>query len=152
MKLEKWALVAEIMGSLAVVVTLIILIVEVRGNTAAIREQTIDAQRYAENERRTRIIANVGGLTDLIMKHRTGESLTATEDFRVRLHYNDVLDNFEWQFRKVRASGLSIEQLNAQVWRNMMVNERGLAESFERSKSERDPEFVRFLEQGLVSD
>ena len=35
MKLEKWALIAEIVGSVAVVVTLIFLIIEVRGNTEA---------------------------------------------------------------------------------------------------------------------
>jgi len=37
MKLEKWALIAEIVGAVAIVVTLIFLIVEVRGNTEAIR-------------------------------------------------------------------------------------------------------------------
>ena len=40
MKLERWALVSEIVGSVAVVVTLIILLVEVRGNTAAIQAAT----------------------------------------------------------------------------------------------------------------
>ncbi len=43
MKLEKWALSAEIVGSVAVVVTLAILIFEVRGNTSAIQAQTVQA-------------------------------------------------------------------------------------------------------------
>ena len=43
MKLEKWALIAEIVGGLAIVVTLTILIVELRGNTDAIRSQTAQA-------------------------------------------------------------------------------------------------------------
>ena len=37
MKLDKWAQVAEIVGSAAIVVTLLILIFEVRGNTQAIQ-------------------------------------------------------------------------------------------------------------------
>ena len=40
MKLEKWGLMAEIVGGLAIVVTLVILIAELRSNTDAIRSQT----------------------------------------------------------------------------------------------------------------
>ena len=43
MKLEKWALIAEIVGSLAVVMTLIFLIFEVRGST----EATLAANRQS---------------------------------------------------------------------------------------------------------
>ena len=40
MKLEQWASIAEIVGSFAVVVTLVVLLVEVRGNTAAVQAAT----------------------------------------------------------------------------------------------------------------
>ena len=40
MKLEKWALIAEIVGSFAIVVTLVILVVEIRTNTEAVRATT----------------------------------------------------------------------------------------------------------------
>ena len=43
MKLEKVALIAEIIGGIAIVVTLIVLVVEVRGNTEAVRAQTAQA-------------------------------------------------------------------------------------------------------------
>lgn len=43
MKLEKWALTAEVVGGVAIVVTLIVLIVETRANTDAIRAQTAEA-------------------------------------------------------------------------------------------------------------
>jgi len=39
-KLEKWALIAEIVSSVAIVVTLAILVIEVRTNTAALRAST----------------------------------------------------------------------------------------------------------------
>ncbi len=42
MKLEKWALIAEIVSGVAIVVTLVILIFEVRGNTSAVQIATID--------------------------------------------------------------------------------------------------------------
>jgi hypothetical protein len=43
MKLEKWALIAEIGSGVAIVVTLVVLIVETRANTDAIKIQTAEA-------------------------------------------------------------------------------------------------------------
>ena len=150
-KLSDWASIAEIVGSFAVLVTLILLIVEVRGTTNAIQEQTIDAQRYAEFDRRTRLIENAGGITDLIVRTWNGEALPESEAFRVRLHYLDMLDTFEWQFGKFRAGGLPIERLNTGLWQGTMENEPGMAEAFEASKARRNPEFVNYIEEALLS-
>ena len=49
-KLSDWASIAEITSSIAVVVTLIVLVIEVRGNTAAIRAQTAQATFGASTE------------------------------------------------------------------------------------------------------
>lgn len=43
MKLKRWALAAEIIGSVAIVATLVVLILESRGNTEAIRASTYQA-------------------------------------------------------------------------------------------------------------
>ena len=40
MKLEKWALIAEVVGGVAIVVSLVVLIFEVRGNTEAVSAAT----------------------------------------------------------------------------------------------------------------
>ena len=56
MKLEKWAVIAEIVSAIAVVVTLIVLIAEVGGNTDAIRSQMaqetlgLSAQAFVNGE------------------------------------------------------------------------------------------------------
>lgn len=72
MKLEKWASIAEIACGFAIIVTLIILIVEVRGNTDAIRAQTLSTQRVAENQRRERVIAKVEISRSLFSRVTTG--------------------------------------------------------------------------------
>jgi len=41
-KLQKWALIAEIVGGLAIVVSLVFLIIEVRGNSNLIRANAYD--------------------------------------------------------------------------------------------------------------
>jgi len=50
LRLEKWASIAEIIGSFAVVITLIILVVEVRGNTAAIQAQSVQTAAALDQE------------------------------------------------------------------------------------------------------
>jgi len=50
MNLEKTAAIGEIINSVAIVVTLIILVVEVRGNTAAIQAQTIQTAAALDQE------------------------------------------------------------------------------------------------------
>jgi hypothetical protein len=56
MKLEKWGVIAEIASAIAVIVTLMVLIAEVGGNTEAIRSQTaqetlgLSAQAFANPE------------------------------------------------------------------------------------------------------
>lgn len=66
MRLEKWALVAEIVGSAAVVVTLIFLIIEVRGNT----EASLAANRQS-----------LAGRTEmLLMAHATSPTLAEVID------------------------------------------------------------------------
>ena len=56
MKLEKWALIAEIVGSFAVVVTLALLIVGVRANTEVIRVAEYGRQMDGFNDFQTSLL------------------------------------------------------------------------------------------------
>jgi len=151
MKLEKWASIAEIAGGFAIIVTLIILIVEVRGNTDAIRAQTISTQRVAENQRRERVIVNDGDLAELILKGEDWDRLNDVERFRLNVYYNDLLNNFEWQFGEVDAGRLPVERLNSQLWRVIWEGEPGLSIVYGNAKSALDPAFVEYWEANIVS-
>ncbi len=146
MKLEKWALIAEVVGAGAIVITLILVLFEIRGNTDAIRAQTISSQVEAERERRNRIIENRGGIAELVVKGQNEEPLTGLEDFRLLIYYNDTLDNFEWQYSEVTAGRLPENQIDRRIWRAMWRSEPGLAEVYENTKARRDPAFVEFVE------
>ena len=66
MKLEKFSVSAEILGSVAVVITLIFLLVELRENTAAV--QATNLQSIAERvEARMMLLATDSELTRLVM-------------------------------------------------------------------------------------
>ena len=78
MKLEKWALIAEIVGSFAVVVTLIILIVEVRGNTEELRAATLSDLAGRTQEMQL-LPTRHPQYADVIARMLAGDELTAAE-------------------------------------------------------------------------
>jgi hypothetical protein len=116
MNTSKLADTAEICSSIAIVVTLVILIIEVRGNTEAIKIQKINGQNQNERERRSTVFRNAGGIADVIVKSMNKETLSRVEDLRLTTYYNDMLDNYEWQFGEVQSGRLPESHLNVSNW------------------------------------
>jgi hypothetical protein len=140
LKFEKWHEIAELIGIGAVVVSLLLLMFELRGNTEALQAQTINTVYQAETQRRLLLITNDGGIADLVEKSRN-EVLTGTEGFRLRRYYTYVLDTFEYQFGEVQNGRLPIDILSVSNWRGM-YGQPGLVRAYEDSKLNRDPAFV----------
>ncbi len=129
MKLEKYALIAEIVGALAIVVTLIFLIVEVRGNTDAIRAQTAQATfetsvqsfYYPEGNVALSKAEEVGlaGLTDEERAH--AEALMAALINAYNNHYYQYrhgnLDAVIHEAYRARLRRLMSNQMYRDLWR-----------------------------------
>lgn len=94
-RLQKWALFAEIIGGLAVVVTLVFLIYETRENTNAIQAQTYQSLTAELN--RTRETAILSDLNSLQMRRSTEGvgSLTPSEIRKVRFLAQSVWGVYE---------------------------------------------------------
>ncbi|GJM12416.1 MAG: hypothetical protein DHS20C12_08190 [Pseudohongiella sp.] len=78
-KLGNLALIAEIAGGLAVIITLIILVVEVQGNTSAIQRATYDDISKSISEWRGNQFFNPE-IRTVILKLNDGEQLSKDED------------------------------------------------------------------------
>ena len=76
MKLEKWALIAEIAGAIAIVITVVVLIFEVRGNTDAIRA----ASAQSITDATTDVLTLLASDPDLV-RFRVAGDLTIREPF-----------------------------------------------------------------------
>lgn len=150
MKFKEWNEIAELLGIAAVVVTLVLLVIELRGNTEALRAETINAAYQSESQRRLLMITNAGGIADIVIKRRNDEELTLTEEFRLRRYYTFVLDTFEYQFGEVQAERLPANLLNVSNWRGLW-GQSGLVEQFDVSKADRDPAFVEFWDENVVN-
>ena len=79
MKLEKWALIAEIVGAFAIVVTLIFLIVEIRGNSTAIRAATATS---ISDRTQTLILSTIANsaLLEARLRDANGDELSALDE------------------------------------------------------------------------
>ena len=117
MNLQKWALVAEIVGSVAVVVTLVVLIFEVRGNTEALlagNRQSIAARTgdfaltVAGNPELAAIQAQVLGATTSAEIQQASSYMVATMQLVQESYFmyrDGLLDEAIWRTRANFAVG-----------------------------------------------
>jgi len=150
MKLEKLALVAQVISGAAIVISLAILIVELRGNTAAVEAQTIESHVASERRRRERLFLNEGGIADLVLKHIDEENLTPSESWRLDRYYGDILDSAEWQFQEVEAGRLPASMLTDSFWQSMWQSQPKLRERYDRTADDRSPQFREYWEMSVI--
>ena len=82
LKLQEYAMIAEILGGVAVIVTLLFLVFETRENTNAIQAQTYQSLTSELNEiRRTSISADMADIREKLQSSGL-DSLSGTERFR----------------------------------------------------------------------
>ncbi len=149
-KLSDWASIAPIVSSAALVVMLIFLVIEIRGNTDAIQAQTISVQREGERARRMILIENTGGIADLFVKARNDQPLSEVEEVRLFAYSNELLDNLEWQHSEVLAGRLPLAEINMRAWR-VTINGSAVRDALDRTRSDRDPVFLQFIEDNFLN-
>jgi len=80
LKLEKWALIAEITSGIAIVATLIFLIVEIRGNSAAVRAAALTSISERTNNLILSVTSNPAFI-EAFAKETRGEELSIEDEF-----------------------------------------------------------------------
>lgn len=150
LKLDQWAKIAEIVSGLAIVVSLAILVLEVRSNTEAVEAQTLFNIVSVERDQTARIIENVGGLVEIMSKVGEGETLSEIEDHRYRLYLRDRLDIWEWKYFEADQGRLDLEILDPDVWAQVWSDSPGMTEVFESMQDGRNPDWIAFIERNAV--
>jgi len=149
MKLERWALVAEIVGSVAVVVTLAILILEVRENT----EESRAANRASViNDLREQLLirAQSPSLGAALAAAESGQELTPAQYSQYIGYLFAVIKSVEEAYFQYAEGRLDKEYLDTRIAgllnRNFLGNELGRA-FFEdnRERGEITAEFAQVV-------
>lgn len=133
----------EIVGALAVVLTLVYLAVQTRQNTEAVRHAFTRGVMEDANAWRFLIVEH----PDVSELFRTGlrspESLDVNDKYRFRMFLDALV--FHWQHAVL--SGVSIPATNIQ----RVLSQPGGVWYWARSKAVMEPEFVEFIERQLAA-
>jgi len=113
MKIEKWTLIVESVGTIAIVASLLVLVIQVRDNTEVTRTASFDAMTQSNNDWRSDLLNNPE-LFELYYNFREGVIPTRKEDGiknvklvmllinlftnhnRAYIAYQNRLDSDEW--------------------------------------------------------
>jgi hypothetical protein len=110
MSLQKWSLLTEIAGSAAVVATLVVLIVQVKENTAAI-EATTRESVAARIEQRTMLVATSPQFAELLARSRDadrkGIQPGSGEELQLQQYYASVVTSLEEAYLQSLEGNLS---------------------------------------------
>ena len=115
LNLAEWAAVAEIMGTIAIVISLLFVVYSVNQNTAVMQASN-DNFLYEIQFARTRDIVSSPGLAAIYAKVRRNEELTGEEHERIYWDSLQNLSSWEFAFNRHRDGLFSIKQWNG--WNN----------------------------------
>ena len=128
-----------ILANVGVIAGIIFLAVELQQNNELLEAEVSYSKYSVDYERRRRMIENSGGISDISVKNRQGEELTATETYRLGIYLNDLLFNIEWQYEEMRSGRLAESDLDLRIWRQLFSDTPGLTEFLESTKDTRAP-------------
>ena len=136
----------ELLGSVAVLVTLIYLALQTRQNTMAIGAQ-LDTAVIAARQNSLSSVATSNELCEALQEDST-RGIT-TSELRLAYYWSAVLNSFQWQLHQARRGLLPTfnEAGNAGAVRSLFTTSRGFEGWWERGKKGFLPDFVEWVEE-----
>ena len=154
MTLEEAASIAEIIGVIMIVVTLIYLAIQTKQNNDFLASQA----RFNLIERRASV--SMGALTqyvqESVQKYASGEPVTAAERGVALFTALRTIELWEWQFSEFQARMLEFDQLPIKAWRDWYCGVEfcpvPVQEAWEYRKDVLNPEFVDFVNKNVINE
>ena len=146
LKLADWAAVAEIVGTIAVVVSLAIVVVSIRQNTAVI-QATNDNFLYELTDAWYSDIASNSNLSSVWLKFRSRESVTEAEEHQVYAQVMRYLNAIELAHARFNDGLMPENQWN--MWSNgfrLWVREYLPRDYWEEFRADFGEEFAEYVE------
>lgn len=142
-KLQEYALIAEIIGGVAVVASLIFVGIQISQNNnlmaAEARYNKLSASKEAFN-----ILSTNGELAEIMIKWDNNEPLTEVEEYRASHAQYRTLANMEWMYREMPLD--SPERRNLRQLADGFIAIENNKKLFERRKQGYDEGFVAWIE------
>lgn len=143
-KLNQWM---TLLANLCVIAGIAILVFELRQNNELLESgarANIDANRVSQQRM---IVENTGGIADLILRARNGESLSDLEQLRLTAYRSMLVHSFESVYQEINDGPLSESDIPYTQWAAVFAVTPGLQDHFNALRSTLDPDFVKFVNQ-----
>ena len=144
MDLSYYANLAEIIGTTAIVVSLIYVAVQIRQNNRhlAHEAQRARAQAFRQN---LRIMADNA---EIWIKDLNGETLTATEAFRMDRAWMSHLWSYQTSFQQLPRNEI---EGGATIFRRFFETQQSIRTTWVQNRAAFHPDFVRFMEEKVIN-
>lgn len=156
MKLEKWAMIAEIVSGVAIVVSLIFLILEIRENTDATRASTRESITERV-ERLTLTVATNPGLAGILARDegfaRLGAAgeFTPAETMQLRGFLTALMRNTEEAFLQMKEGRLEESYFRGRLAGMVLMVSFGAGrELYESQRGDYDDEFQELIDREIA--
>ncbi len=146
MKFEKWALITESVGTIAIVASLIVLVFQIRENTEATRIASFDAVTQSFNDWRNFLVENPE-VNELYHNYKSGVIPSAEQEGLRRSMLGAVLVNLFTDFDRAYLAYRS--RLDSDEWDRIR---RGFCSDRDELLSADDDEFRRSIYTLLTSE
>ena len=144
MDISYYANLAEIIGTTAVVVSLIYLAVQIRQSNQHMAHE-------AQRSRAQAVRENLKGMVDYaetFVKDKSDEVLTATESFRMHMYWMGALFSYQTSFQQLPRSEIIG---HAAFFRRFFETLPTLHDVWRQNRDTFHPDFVRFMEADVLS-
>ena len=145
MDLAYYANLAEIIGTAAIVVSLVYVAVQIRQNNRHLAQeaQRARAQSFREN------MGRMGDNAESFIKDRNGETLTEIESFRLERVWMQNLWGYQTSFQQLRRDEIGP---GANFFRDGLKTMSSLRATWEKNRNSFHPEFVRYMEENVFNE
>ena len=145
MDISYYANLAEIVGTIAVVVTLIYVGIQIRQNNRHLKEEAQRARAQSVRE-------NLRGMADnaeIFVKDLGGETLTAAESYRMNALWMGVLFSYQTSFQQ-----LPREEImgHANFFRRFFETMQSVRTTWKQNRDTFQSDFVSFMEEHVTGE
>lgn len=145
MDVSYYANLAEIIGTTAIVVSLVYVAVQIRQNNRHLAQEAQRARAQSVRE-------NWGAFADnaeVWVKDLNGETLTAAEAFRMNALWFRTLFSYQTSFQQLSRNEILA---HANLFRRMFETMQSMRTAWEQYRDTFQPDFIRFMEENVIDE
>ena len=143
MNISYYANLAEIIGTIAVVISLVYVAIQIRHSNRHMAHEAQRARAQAVRE-------NLRGMADnaeIFVKEGSGEALTAAEFHRMSMYWMGVLFSYQTSFQQLPRNEIIG---HANFIRRFFESSPSIRATWEKNRDTFQPEFARFVEDYVI--